>query len=136
LADEQMTKIFFTTLFLVLFSGVQTQANALNLMPENKTLFDIINQSRNCETITSGLQCEYSAGDFFKISIAAIGTSRAGIHFEKSDSKKPIYASFGISHGCVIVNRFKGIAGSSEFVFVSPKNGVVYNSWVDCGAAF
>ena len=104
----------------------------------NKTLFEIINKSKTCEVargIFGGTDCSYRVGDFFKISIAAIGTQVTGIHFEKSDSDKPIYASFGTSHGCVIVNRFDGAKGAAEFVFISPKNGLVYNSWQECEKA-
>lgn len=126
----------YIPLFLCVFAlGIQTQAGPVGLFGQDRSLFDIISKSRSCEFITSGNQCEYTVGEFFKISIAAIGTERAGIHFEKSNSSQPIYASFGMSHGCVIVNRFKGFKGIPEFVFISPKNGVVYNSWVDCGAA-
>jgi hypothetical protein len=130
-----MKKTYFPLFFCVLAAGFQTQAGPVGEINQDRSLFDIISKSQNCEFITSGKQCDYAVGEFFKISIAAIGTERAGIHFEKSNSSQPIYASFGISHGCVIVNRFQGFKGIPEFVFISPKNGVVYNSWVDCGAA-
>lgn len=132
---EKMKKTYIHLFLCFLSAGFQTHAGPVGLISKDMSLFDIISQSRNCEFITSGNQCEYAVGEVFKISIAAIGTERAGIHFEKSNSSQPIYASFGISHGCVIVNRFQGFKGIPEFVFISPKNGFVYNSWVDCGAA-
>ncbi len=99
-----------------------------------ETLMTLINKGKTCTSNDRGTECNYRIGDFFYVSIAAVGTSSAGIHFMKSDADKPIYASLGTSHGCVIVNRFKGVNGVPEFVFISPKNGVVYESWSYCGA--
>ena len=100
----------------------------------SETLMTLVNKGKTCTSNDRGTECNYRIGDFFYVSIAAVGTSSAGIHFMKSDADKPIYASLGTSHGCVIVNRFKGVNGIPEFVFISPKNGVVYESWDYCGA--
>jgi hypothetical protein len=100
-----------------------------------ETLMTLVNNGKTCTSNDRGTECNYRVDDFFYVSIAAVGTSSAGIHFMKSDADKPIYASLGTSHGCVIVNRFKGVNGIPEFVFISPKNGVVYDSWDYCGAA-
>jgi hypothetical protein len=100
-----------------------------------EALMTLVNKGKTCTSNDRGTECNYRIGDFFYVSIAAVGTSSAGIHFMKSDADKPIYASLGTSHGCVIVNRFKGVNGIPEFVFISPKNGVVYKSWDYCGAA-
>ena len=97
-----------------------------------ENLVTLVNQGKTCTSNDRGTECNYRVGDFFYVSIAAVGTSSAGIHFMKSDADKPIYASLGTSHGCVIVNRFKGVKGIPEFVFISPKNGDVYESWMDC----
>ncbi len=101
----------------------------------NRPLLEILNSGKTCESYDRGNECHYRVGSFFHVSIAAVGTATAGIHFMKSDSTKPIYASFGMGHGCVIVNRFKGKNEVPEFVFISPRNGVVYESWSDCSAA-
>lgn len=99
-----------------------------------ETLMTLVNKGKTRTSNDRGTECNYRVGDFFYVSIAAVGTSTAGIHFMKSDADKPIYASLGTSHGCVIVNRFKGVNGIPEFVFISPKNGVVYESWSYCDA--
>jgi hypothetical protein len=99
------------------------------------SLLVIVNNAKTCESGDRGNECNYRIGDSFHVSIAGVGTASAGIHFLKSDSTKPIYASFGMGHGCVIVNRLKGAKGIPEFVFISPKNGVVYESWSDCASA-
>jgi hypothetical protein len=102
---------------------------------DNRNLLTIINSSKECEQTDRGMECSYQAGDYFKISIADIGTESAGIHFEESNSDMPVYASFGMLHGCVIVNRFKGAKGMPEWVFISPKDGNVYKTWQECGKA-
>jgi hypothetical protein len=101
----------------------------------NRPLIEIVNRGKTCKSYNRGNEYHYRIGNFFHISIAAVGTASAGIHFMKSDSSQPIYASFGAGHGCIIVNRFKGQKEIPEFVFISPRNGVVYESWSDCGAA-
>jgi hypothetical protein len=117
--------------------GVPIAAAATPVMisSDGRTLLTIINASKKCEETDRGIECSYQVGDFFKVSIADIGTESSGIHFEKSNSDMPIYASFGMLHGCVIVNRFEGTRGIPEWVFISPKNGNVYNSWRECGKA-
>lgn len=101
----------------------------------DKPLIYLVNQSKQCESSTKGKECVYQVGDYLKVSIAAVGSEFAGIHFEKSNSDSPIYASFGLSHGCVILNRFEGFKGMPEWVFISPKNGGVYKTWQDCAEA-
>jgi hypothetical protein len=129
-------KIFsFASIILVaLFSAAGCKKPVPVPSADDRTLLTIINASKKCEDTNTGIECNYRVGDFFKISIADIGTESSGIHFEKSNSDKPIYASFGILHGCVIVNRFEGAKGMPEWVFISPKNGNVYNSWLECKA--
>ena len=112
-----------------------TAATPVMISSDGRTLLTIINASKKCEETDRGIECSYQVGDFFKVSIADIGTESSGIHFEKSNSDMPLYASFGILHGCVIVNRFEGTKGIPEWVFISPKNGNVYNSWRECRKA-
>lgn len=118
-----------------LFSTAGCEKPAPAPSSDNRTLLTIINASKKCEDTNTGIDCNYRVGDFFKVSIADIGTASTGVHFEKSSSDMPIYASFGVLHGCVIVNRFEGTKGIPEWVFISPKNGNVYNSWRECGEA-
>jgi hypothetical protein len=126
------------TLLMVFLVSFPISVSAKEPRPKDvssETLMTLVNKGKKCTSDDRGTECNYRIGDFFYVSIAAVGTSSAGIHFMKSDSDKPIYASLGTSHGCVIVNRFKGAKGIPEFVFISPKSGVVYDSWEHCGAA-
>jgi hypothetical protein len=130
-----MTKVILkAAMVVILFTGLGSKLNAAENTVD-KTLFEIISESKNCENIISGKECDYSVGNFFKVSIAAIGTDIAAIYFFKSDAEQPVYGSFGTHHGCVIINRWKGSKGLPEYVFISPKNGNVYNSWQECGKA-
>ena len=125
--------------YLIAISSLVPLSSCAKDAPPNfvssEKLMTLVNKGKTCTSNDRGTECNYRVSDFFYVSIAAVGTSSAGIHFMKSDADKPIYASLGTSHGCVIVNRFKGVNGASEFVFISPKNGVVYESWEDCEAA-
>jgi hypothetical protein len=120
-------------LSLVFISGCAAadQSNSF----QNMSLLEVMNRVKTCKSNDRGIECNYRIEGIFDLSIAGVGTSSAGIHFMKSDASQPIYASFGLGHGCVIVNRFKGVKGIPEFVFISPKNGVVYESWSDCASA-
>jgi len=125
-----MTKAAF---FLVIFLAVSGCNKSNETDPIiDKSLASIINESKKCESSEKGKECIYQFGNYLKVSIAAVGSEFAGIHFEKSNSDSPIYASFGLSHGCVILNRFEGFKGMPEWVFISPKNGGVYKTWQDC----
>lgn len=109
--------------------------SAMASPPESRPLMELVKAGKSCSSERRGLECSYRVGSYFHVSIAALGTAETGIHFRKSDESREIYASFGSMHGCVIVNRMKGVGGFPEFVFISPKNGKVYESWVDCGSA-
>jgi len=134
--EFRVTKGPFSAAILVgLFTIVGCKESALEQSIDDRSLFSIINASKKCAQTDRGMDCGYEAGNYFKVSIADIGRESAGIHFEKSNSDMPIYASFGILHGCVIVNHFKGANGIPEWVFISPKNGNVYKEWQECGKA-
>ena len=129
---SMMNPVLSKTSACLIFLGLLgSQSQASEIAKADKSLLEIINNSKNCQIITSAKSCTYQVGDYFKVAIAAIGTAATGVHFEKSDRDMPVYASFGTSHGCIIVNKFE----TSEFVFISPKNGMIYKSWQDCGSA-
>lgn len=90
------------------------------------------------ESKTQRLECTYVVGKDLEFAIAGVGESDAGVHFLRSSYAGDYYASFGISHGCVIVQPGKkGAAPTSNqlFAFVSPKSGKVYSSWEECKGA-
>jgi len=101
---------------------------------DSRSLIELVESGKSCSSERRGLKCSDRVGEYFHVSIAAIDTNDTGIHFLKSDEARGIYASLGAMHGCVIVNRRKGVNELPEFAFISPKNGKLYESWVDCGA--
>lgn len=120
-------------LLSLVFTGCVRQAEANSA--GSHSLMELVEAGKSCSSERRGLECSYRVGNYFHVSITALGTAETGIHFLKSDESREIYASFGSMHGCVIVNRMKGVGGFPEFVFLSPRNGKVYESWVECGSA-
>jgi len=108
--------------------------------------YDLVLAGKKCETGTNQtLSCEYTVGAGLKFAIAGIGQPDTGITFMRSSFDGDFYASYGLLHGCVIVQRgTKGIKSKdalepgsfADYAFVSPKNGKVYKSWNQCQAAW
>ena len=114
----QCLKIFGVLLLSVTFTGFVRQAVA---SPEkSRSLMELVEAGKSCSSERRGLECRYRVGNYFHVSIAALGTAETGIHFLKSDESREIYASFGSMRGCVIVNRMKRVGGFAELVFISP----------------
>jgi len=103
-----MTNAVLTALMISLSISVSAK-EPQPTFSATETLMTLVNKGKTCTSNDRGIECNYRIGDFFYVSIAAVGTSSTGIHFMKSDADKPVYASLGTSHGCVIVNRFKGV---------------------------
>jgi hypothetical protein len=86
---------------------------------------------------TQQLHCNYKVGKDLEFSIDAIGTPYTGITFTRSNIKGDYFATFGLMHGCVIVKHGgDDLALKPDVAFVSPKNGKVYKTWVDCKAGY
>jgi hypothetical protein len=109
--------------------------------------YDFVLAGKKCETGTwdQTLSCEYTVGTGLKFAIAGIGQPDTAVSFEKSSSDGDFYASFGLLHGCVIVQRGrKGVeqddpmepGGVADYAFASPKNGKVSKRWDQCRAAW
>jgi len=103
-----------------------------------QSTFDLVVKGKSCvERKGQQIDCDYRISTDFWLSIAAVGSSDAGITFMKSDFKGKYYGTVGIGHGCVIVKT--GTANTTrdpfDFAFVSPKNGKVYLDWPSCRAA-
>jgi len=100
-----------------------------------ESVYDIARKGAKCERDqrTKLLDCEYRIGKDLLISIAGVGLPMAGISFLKSDAKGDFYGAFAMWSGCVNVMQGErsgiGMVGSA---FISPMNGKVYLSWVDC----
>jgi hypothetical protein len=103
-----------------------------------QTTFDLVVKGKSCvEQRNQQVDCDYKIGTQFWLSIAAVGSSDAGVTFMKSDFNGKYYGTFGVAHGCVIVKTGTANTASStlDLAFVSPKNGKVYQDWPSCQAA-
>ena len=82
------------------------------------------------------LTCDYKVGKDLRISIPAVGTPDVGVTILKSDFDGDYYATFGLMHQCVVVKtggKLTSIPGTfSDYAFISPKNGKVYQDWESC----
>lgn len=96
-------------------------------------LVQLLEQARRC----SGSQCRFQLGTDFQITLTGVGQPNAGIVYERSNFEGQFYASFGVAHGCVIVQA--GLARRNaqrphDIAFIQPRTGTVFNSWQECKA--
>jgi hypothetical protein len=103
-----------------------------------QTTYELVLKGKSCtEQKSQQVDCNYKIGTHFWLSIAAVGSSDAGITFMKSDFNGKYYATVGVAHGCVVVKT--GVANTTshplDLAFVSPRNGKVYQDWQSCQAA-
>ena len=109
----------------------------------NESTFDVVTRGKSCTTNKADrgqLECTYRVGKNLRFSIAGVGTTDAGIVFEKSDIDGDFYGVYGLQHGCVAVwpgsasiTRRDRPRKAIDLAFVSPKNGNVYHDWPACG---
>ena len=95
------------------------------------SLYLELKERQKCEYpsyATKQLNCTYFAGKKFKISIAGVGQSDAGILFDHSVYGEDYYGKFGLLHGCVIVTS----QDFNEMAFISPRDGNIYIDWDAC----
>jgi hypothetical protein len=97
--------------------------------------------SKKCSiSLNQQIECIYTLGKDLKFVIAGIGTEYTSITFLSSSFDGDFYGSVGIKHGCVIVQAGQKTIKSDgsmhgQYAFVSPKNGKVYNDWIECKTA-
>jgi hypothetical protein len=111
-------------------------------LPGGMSSYELVLAGKKCDTgkWDQTLSREYTVGTGLKFVIAGIGQPDTAVSFEKSSSDGDFYASFGLLHGCVIVQRGrKGVEqddlmelGVADYAFVSPENGKVYKRWDQC----
>jgi hypothetical protein len=103
--------------------------------------FDIVKDSAECDQVGGGkaIRCDYRAGRSLHISIANVGDGHATVTFMKANFDSAFYASFGVQHGCVIVERNPTMGEGPKYrnplldmAFISPKTGLVYPEWKAC----
>ena len=81
------------------------------------------------------ISCNYKIGKDLEFSIDGIGMLDTGITFAHSNFNGDYYATFGIRHGCIIVKHgAQSRSMLTDFAFVSPKTGKVYQTWEACKA--
>lgn len=101
----------------------------LSVSPSYGSTFDVVLKSKKCEIgRNQQTTCEFRLGNSLHFAIAGVGQSDASIVFMKSDFEGDYYASFALSHQCVIVFP-KGVL---DLAFVSPRTGKVYRTWPEC----
>ena len=102
------------------------------------SLYDAVLKGKNCdERANQQRDCDYKIGQDFWLSIAAVGTSAATVHFMKSNFEGPYYASFLTGSGCVMISNGKrGIENGEvlNIAYVSPRTGNVYLDVSGCEA--
>ena len=111
-------------ILMILLSGIMHNSFAGSLFLELK-------ERQSCEyssNATKQLNCTYLAGEKFKVSIAGVGQSDAGILFNHSIFGEDYYGKFGLLHGCVIVTS----KNFTEMAFISPRDGNIYLDWNAC----
>lgn len=133
----------FSVFAFIIFYSVTVWATTETI----SSTLDIVKTARSCKSTDSAsqkIECDYKIGKDLHITIAGIGDPDAGITFMKSSFDGDFYGSFGLMHGCVIIQRgeterVKGkIGGPGSFLdlaFISPKNGKVYQTWEECRTA-
>lgn len=98
--------------------------------------FELTVRGATCKQDVGGtVSCRYVVGEDLEFSIAAVGTTNAGISFLRSSIRGDYFARYGIQHGCVIVEHGERSVAKSlaaSWAFISPKNGRVYRTWQEC----
>lgn len=90
----------------------------------------------------SQMECTYTVGKGLRFTIAGVGQDDAAITVERAEGlESDYYMTVGVLHGCITVKRgFEKPASEKnlpgfDMAFVSPRNGRVYKTWQECGAA-
>lgn len=128
------------TVIVVLLVGMTMRSWAA------ESTFELVLAGKSCkEGLTQGIDCEYKVGKGLHFSINGIGMPDTGITFMKSSFDGDFYATYGLSHGCVVVKRgpegttssaISGPESMTDYAFVSPRSGKVYTTWEKCKAGF
>lgn len=104
-----------------------------------QSLFDITTRGASCKALSDGSHfCKYEVGKDLEFSVTSVGKEDVGISFLRSNIKGDYWARFGLMHGCIIVVQGEKTArtsSGSDFAFVSPRSGRVYQTWEECQRA-
>ena len=92
-------------------------------------------QGKSCkhQERSQQLDCRYKIGKSLDIEIAGIGLPDTSIVFYKSDFNGDFYGSYGIRHDCIIVKNTDNLF---DVAFISPSNGKIYKTWMECQEGF
>ena len=115
--------------------GKQLKKQDQRVRAAEKSTYELVLAAKSCKTWNQTISCEYTVGSGLKFSIDGIGQPDTGITFIKSSFDGDFYATFGTLHGCVVIKRgpkgttssaIRGPGSFTDYAFVSPKNGKVY----------
>jgi hypothetical protein len=112
-----------------LIAALLAFASTVPASANEPTLVHRLEVGRLCERA----QCVFVVGRSLRFTLTGVGRPDGGVVFERSDSDGDFYASFGLSHGCIIVHN--GAARPpilTEVAFVQPRTGKVFSTWIDC----
>ena len=112
---------------------------------QNESKCNLVVKGKSCgEGESQQLECTYQAGKNLNISISGIGQPDTSVTFFESNFDSDSYATYGLRHGCIIVkrgdkgitnNQLNGPGSSTDYAFISPKNGKVYSNWEESQTA-
>lgn len=93
--------------------------------------YNAVVKGKKChQNSNQDLECSYRVGETLRIVIAGIGSPNTSITFMKSDFHGDYYGQYGLLYGwCIMVHSVKD---PFSFAFISPKNGKVYKSGLEC----
>lgn len=124
----------------ILLVGVATMSWAA------QSTYELALAAKSCkEGVSQGMSCEYKIGKDLHFSIDGIGMPDTGITLMRSSFDGDFYATYGLSHGCVVVKRgpkgttsnaISGLGSMADYAFVSPGSGKVYTTWEECRSGF
>lgn len=120
----------------LLLITVFVSAHAAGQSVAQQTLFDRVVSAAECkQSVNNGLMCEYKIGSNLRLAIKDAGGSDEVIGFSHSDINDDYYAI--MYSGCIVV--VPGFATKNpprdEGVYISPKNGRIYQTKQECQSA-
>lgn len=115
-------------------AGLMSGSLVAQAQPQQDALYRLVVASAKCEQdAANGRLCRYQIGKMLDVSIKDAGGTDTVVAFNFSSVKEEIYAVWYF--GCVAIvpgeaspGWYKGAHG----VYISPRNGLVYQSRAEC----
>ncbi len=123
----------FSIAMIEIFASVVMSVSAAQTSP---TVVKLLNDGKRCKPQKldpNTIECNFSIGPKFSLTIAGVGEKGAQVVFEKSDSDGEWYAALGTAHGCIMVKPGKANASQAWALgFISPVSARVFSDWASC----